>query len=344
MALPERIESVEQLDEVLSAPTPGVVEAMERLEGDLIVLGAAGKMGPTLTRMAKRASDEAGVKRRVTAVSRFSNPEVREALEAWGVETIACDLLDDAALQALPDAPNVVYMAGMKFGSTGNEPLTWAMNVYLPGRVAEKYRASRIAAFSTGNIYGLTPAVQGGSLETGALDPHGDYAQSCLGRERMFDHFSRVNGTPTTLIRLNYACELRYGVLVDLAKQVWAGETVDLSMGCMNVIWQGDANAMSLASLEDAASPPCVLNVAGPELLSVRQICGQFAERMDKEAHFTGEEATDALISNGQLGHERYGYPRVPVRRLLSWIADWVMQDGASLGKPTHFEVRDGKF
>ena len=340
----DSIRDVAHLEELLSEPTPGVIETMARLEGDLVVLGAAGKMGPTLARMARRASDLAGRSRRVFAVSRFSERDGETRLQRHGIETIRCDLLDPAELDALPDAPNVVYMAGMKFGSTGQEALTWAMNTYLPGMVSRKYRASRIAAFSTGNVYGLRPVHLGGSVESDSPDPVGEYAMSCLGRERILEHFSRTLVTPVSLLRLNYAVEMRYGVLVDLARRVLLGEPVDLGMGNVNVIWQADANAMALRSLDLASSPPLVLNLVGPELLSVRRICEEFGRLMEKEVTFTGTESPDALLSSGQLGHGLLGYPRVPVRHLLQWTADWVRRGGETSGKPTHFEARDGRF
>ncbi|MCC7493120.1 MAG: NAD-dependent epimerase/dehydratase family protein [Fimbriimonadaceae bacterium] len=344
MSLPAQIRDVAHLDELLSEPTPRVVETLGRLDGDLLILGAAGKMGPTLARMARRASDAAGVQRRVVAVSRFTNAAAEDEFRAHGVETIKCDLLADGALAALPDAPNVVYMAGMKFGSTGNEALTWAMNVYLPGLVASRYRTSRIVAFSTGNIYHLHPLSGGGAVESDPLNPFGDYAQSCLGRERMFDHFSRAHGTPTCLIRLNYATELRYGVLVDIARTVAAEQPFDVTMAAANCLWQADANAMSLAAFDLCAAPAVPLNVAGPELLSLRRVAQQFGELLGKEPFLTGTEASSALITNGQWGHRLFGYPRVGAQQMIHWIADWVQRGGASLGKPTHFEVRDGKF
>jgi len=341
---PERIENVDQLEELLSRPTDYLIDVLHRVSGDIIVLGVAGKMGITLARMAKRASDAAGTKRRIIGVARFSKPDQQPALEMHGVETVRADLLDQKQLDKLPDAPNVIYMPAMKFGSTGQEALTWAMNTYLAGMCAQRYAKSKIVAFSTGNVYGLNPIVLGGALEASELDPRGDYAQSCLGRERMFEHFSRVNLTPTALIRLNYATEMRYGVLVDVAQKVYGGEEIDPSMGAFNAIWQGDANAMSLACLAHVASPPFVINVAGPELLSLRRAAETFGAIMNKPPKFRGVEAPDALISNGQLGHRLFGYPRVPIQQLMSWIAQWVMSGGASLGKPTHFEARDGKY
>jgi nucleoside-diphosphate-sugar epimerase len=340
----EQIRNVEQLEELLSEPTQAAVDAMVRCPGDVLVLGVAGKMGPTLARMAKRASEAGRVRRRVIGVARFTRPEGQAELERHGVETIRCDLLDPVQLQKLPDAPNVVFMAGMKFGSAGQEAMTWAMNTYLPGRVCERFHKSRIVVFSTGNVYGLSPIVRGGSVESDELKPIGDYAMSCLGRERLFEHFSGTLDIPVSIIRLNYACELRYGVLVDLARKVWQEEEISLSMGMFNVIWQADANAMVLASLTRASSPPFVLNVTGPEMLGVRSVCEQFGRMMKKPVRFVGGESGDALLNNGQLGHRVMGYPRVSAQRMMQWIADWVMRGGASLGKPTHFEARDGKF
>jgi nucleoside-diphosphate-sugar epimerase len=338
------IGTVEELEDRLSEPTEAAVRAMKQIRGDIIVLGVAGKMGPTLARMAVRASERAGTNRRVIGVARFSDEHAQQNLDRYGVQTIRCDLLDRAQLDALPDAPNVVYMAAMKFGATGQEPRAWAMNAYLPGLVCEKFRRSRIVAFSTGNVYGLSPVSGGGSTETDALNPIGDYAMSCLGRERVFEHFSRTFGIPVSMIRLNYACELRYGVLLDLARKVWHGQTIDLSMGHMNVIWQGDANAMALASFDRVASPPLVLNLTGPEVLRVRDVCEQFARRMNREPRFSGVESHDALLSNASSAFELYGRPRVSVEEMIEWVADWVMSGGATLDKPTHFEVRDGKF
>jgi nucleoside-diphosphate-sugar epimerase len=338
------MQTIDQLDQALSDPPPYVVDAMKKLDGDLMVLGVAGKMGPTLARMAQRASEQAGVSRKIIGVARFSDPAERKKLDDWGIQTIRSDLLDETALAQLPDCPNVVYMAGMKFGSTGKEALTWAMNCFLPGRVAQKYSNSRIVAFSTGNVYGLTPLSGGGSLESDPPNPLGEYAISCLGRERMLEHFSRTLNIPTAIIRLNYACELRYGVLVDLAQRVWEGQTIDLAMGNFNVIWHGDANAMTLAAFGRAASPPFILNVSGPETLSVRRVCEQFAQLLDKPIRFEGTEAPQALLNNAKLSHSLYGYPRVSADQMIHWIADWTRQGGAVLGKPTHFEARDGKF
>ena len=332
------------LEELLSDPTEALLRTIGVLAGDMIVLGAGGKMGPTLARMAKRASAAAGVKRRVIGVSRFSSPQSEQRLAKWGVETIRCDLLDRSALATLPEAENVVYMAGMKFGSTGQEWRTWAMNAFLPGLVAERYRASRIAVFSTGNVYGLSHASRGGSREADALNPAGEYAMSCLGRERIFEHFSRANGTKMTILRLNYASELRYGVLLDTAQKVYSGRPVSLSMGYLNTIWQRDASAMSLASLAHASSPPNVLNITGPDTLSVRWLAEEFAARMGKSVAFEGAESEDALLNNANKAFALLGKPAVSVSQMLDWIADWVVRGGTTMAKPTHFEERAGRF
>lgn len=338
------IESTTDLDDRLSEPSPGVIETLARLPGDLMLLGVGGKMGPTLARMARRASDVAGVRRRVIGVARFSTPALEEQLQGHGVETIRCDLLDPAQLEQLPEVPHVVVMTGMKFGATGQAALTWAMNVLLPGMICRKFRHSRIVAFSTGNVYGLTPVRLGGSLESDPLQPMGEYSQSALGRERIFEHFGQTLGIPLVLLRLNYATELRYGVLVDIARSVWAGEPVPLGMGHLNALWQGDANAWSLQSFDLAASPPCVLNLAGPELLSVRRAAELFGQLLGRPVSFTGSEADEALLSNSQRAVRLFGYPRVGPMQMIEWIADWVRRGGANLGKPTHFEVRDGKY
>ena len=338
------IQDVTQLEELLSEPTEGVVRTLGSLEGDIVILGVAGKMGPTLARMAKRALETIGVKRRVIGVSRFSSPSLEDLLQAWGVETVRCDLLDPAALARLPGGANIVFMAGMKFGSTGQEWLTWAINSFLPGIVANRYRDSRIAVFSTGNVYGLSPVAGGGSREEDALNPSGEYAMSCVGRERIFEHFSRANQTKMTILRLNYASELRYGVLLDIAQRVNAGQPVSLSMGYLNTIWQADASAMSLESLRFATTPPTVINLTGPELLSVRGVAEEFGKKLGKPVCFEGTESGDALLSNARKSYELFGRPRVCAQQIIDWIADWVRKGGSTLAKPTHFEERAGHF
>lgn len=341
---PTSIQDVAQLEDLLSDPTEGVVRTLSRLDGDVLILGVAGKMGPTLARMAKRASVAAGVKRRVIGVSRFSSPSLENQLQSCGVETVRCDLLDPASLAKLPDSTNVVFMAGMKFGCTGQEWLTWAINSFLPGLVADRYRDSRIVVFSTGNVYGLSPVPRGGSREEDALNPSGEYAMSCVGRERIFEHFSRANQTKMAILRLNYASELRYGVLLDIAQRVNAGQPVSLSMGYLNTIWQADASAMSLESLRCASSPPNVINVTGPELISVRSVAEEFGKKFDKPVRFEGTESSDALLSNAAKSYELFGRPRLSARQVIDWIAYWVRSGGTTLAKRTHFEERAGHF
>lgn len=336
--------SLPSLEAALSAPSSAVIEQFAKLEGDLIFLGVAGKMGPSLARMAKRASDLAGKPRRIMGVSRFRDPSARQQLEADGIETLECDLLDAAAVAKLPDAPHVIYLAGMKFGATGNQPLTWAMNTHLPSIICQRYRHSRIAAFSTGNIYGLRPVDTGGAKESDAPNPLGEYAMSCLGRERMFEHFSITLGIPVVLIRLNYACDLRYGVMVDIAQKVWRGEPVDISMSWFNTIWQGDANAYSLLALDLASSPATHLNLTGPATLRVRDVAERFARRWQKRVSFTGAEAPDALLNDASFCFEKFGPPQLSEDELLIKVAEWIEQDGELLDKPTHFESRDGSF
>lgn len=341
---PREFRDTEQLDEFLSTPSPSAIDGLRRAPGDVVILGVGGKMGYTLARMARRAADEAGSPRRIIGVSRFQNRRLPAVLEAAGVEVIPGDLLDRDFAGRLPDAPNVIFMAGMKFGSTGQEPLTWAMNTHLPAIACERYRGARIAAFSTGNVYGLVPVRGGGSMEMDRPAPVGEYAMSCLGRERMFEYFSLRDGNPTTLIRLNYATELRYGVLVDIGLQVYRGAPVDLSMSYVNVIWQGDACALVLAALPDGTSPARPLNVAGAEILCVRDVANRFGELFGREVEFCGDPGEDALINNGSMVHRQYGSPSVPVSRMLPWIADWIARGGELLGKPTHFESRSGRF
>ncbi len=336
--------STGQLDDLLSEPDERVVQTMRQISGDVILLGVGGKMGPTLARMVKRASDRAGITRQVIGVSRFSSRNLQKRLESWGVRTIACDLLDENAIESLPDAENVLSMLGYKFGTTDQPSLTWAINCYLPAVISRRYRESRIAAFSSGNVYGTVDVAAGGSLETDPPRPVGEYAVSVLGRERIYDYFSRALQIPISLLRLNYATELRYGVLVDLARKVFEGVPVDLRMGYVNVIWQRDANAMAINSLAHAASPPRILNIAGRELLRVGDVCNQFASIMKRPANFCGQEAGDALLSDARVSYPLLGEPSKSAAEMIRWTAQWVMQGGESLGKPTHFENRDGSF
>jgi nucleoside-diphosphate-sugar epimerase len=333
-----------ELEDVLSRPSEADRAALRALEGDLLILGVAGKMGPSLARRARRAADEAGVSKRIIGAARFSTPGLREQLESWGVEAVAADLLDPRQLAALPDVPNVVYMAARKFGSTGDEPLTWAMNTYLPGRVAERYRHARIVAFSTGNVYPLVPVGSGGATEKTPPDPVGEYGITALGRERMFHYFSGLHDTPVTLLRLNYAIDLRYGVLLDIGTKVFERRPIDLHMGHVNVIWQGDANSVCLRSFAIANSPPEILNLTGPETLSVRWIASRFGEIFGIEPSFRGAESDTALLSNAARCHRLFGYPSVTAEEMIEWVAKWIGMGGPTLDKPTYFEVRDGRF
>jgi nucleoside-diphosphate-sugar epimerase len=338
------INTEDELIRLLTKPSAADIEAAAKLDGDLILLGAGGKMGPTLALRARRAAEAAGVKRRIIAVSRFTSESAQQELVSGGVEIISCDLLDRAALASLPDVENVIYLAGRKFGSTGGEAHTWAMNVHLAALVAERFRESKIVAFSSGNVYPFVPVTSGGATESTPPGPVGEYAQSVLGRERMFEYFSGVYGIPTVLLRLNYAAELRYGVLLDLGNKVFAREPVDVTPGMVNVIWQGDANSICLRSFGFCQSPPAVLNLTGPEILSVRQIATRFGELFSVAPTFTGVESNTALLNNAARCHRLFGYPSVSVEQMIAWTAHWIGLGGSTHAKPTHFEVRDGKF
>jgi nucleoside-diphosphate-sugar epimerase len=338
------IETEAQVEDLQSRPSDEDIEAMRAIGGDVLILGAGGKMGPTLAMRTLRAMRAAGQRHRVIAVARFSNPELIARMQSEGVETIACDMLEPGALTRLPDAPNVIFMAAMKFGTVGAAHMTWAMNTYLPGLVAERFRASRIVAFSTGNVYPLVPVTGGGATEHTPPGPVGEYAQSALGRERMFEYVSNTYGTPVVLLRLNYANELRYGVLLDIGRKVYERRPVDVSMGMVNVIWQGDANSMCLRSFDHAQSPPLVLNITGPETLSVRYLANAFGRRFGVDPVIEGVEAPTALLSNASRAIELFGYPRVTFGQMFEWVAAWIEAGGKTHGKPTHFETRDGRF
>lgn len=333
-----------QLESYLSEPTDEVIKAIAALEGDILILGVGGKMGPTLAKQAKRAIELAGIDKKVIGVSRFSTQGLRKDLHEAGIETIAADLLSEDYLQNLPNIQNVILMAGRKFGSTGNEHLTWAMNGYMPGRVAEKFKDSRLVVFSTGNVYPLTPVSHGGATECLPVAPIGEYAQSCLSRERICTYFSLQYGTPMAILRLNYAIDLRYGILLDIAEKVYAEESISLKMGNVNVIWQGDANAIALRAFTHCQSPPLILNVTGPEIVSIRYLASRFGTFFNKSPNFEGQEAETALLSNASQCHRLFGYPRVSLEQMIEWVAEWVRIGGTTLQKPTHFEVRDGKF
>lgn len=331
------IESTIDLEDELSRPTDADCACLERLDGNILILGASGKMGPSLARLCRRAADAAGKPRRVIAVSR------REVAEP-GVESISCDLLDRDQVARLPECPNVLYLAGRKFGSSGRPDLTWAMNSLVPGFVAGRFRRSRIVVFSTGNVYPLRDPSTGGSRETDAPAPAGEYAQSCLGRERIFEYYSREHGLRCVLFRLNYAVDLRYGVLVDIAKKVYAGEPVDLAVPAFNVIWQRDANSYALRSLELCEAPPKILNITGPEICTVRTAAEFFSARFQRPCRFQGLEGPTALLSDASVGNALLGPPDVSLDGLMNLVAEWVQAGGESLDKPTRFEVADGSF
>lgn len=333
---------VAELEADLSAPGESDASLMRRLDGDILVLGAGGKMGPTLARLAREAS--AGSSRRVIAVARFSDQRVRARLDSWGVRTIRADLLARRDVEALPDAPNVVFMAGQKFGTSARPSRTWAANAYMPSLVAERFARSRIVVFSSGNVYPLCDAAGPGPAETAPVGPVGEYAQSVLGRERIFEHFSESRGTAVAIMRLNYAVEPRYGVLRDLADKIAAGSPVDLRMGYVNVIWQRDANSIALRLLERCASPAFILNVTGPQRLSVRSLAERIGRALGAEARFKGSEAPTALLSDASLCASLFGPPPVGIDEMIERVARWVRRGGAGLGKPTHFEERGGRF
>lgn len=338
------INNVHELDLKLSQPSQALMEDLKKLEGDILILGLGGKMGPSLATLALNAINEAGLSKSVIGVSRFSNKKMQEDLQSAGVETIAGDLLDDAFLSSLPDCKNVIYMAGNKFGTAGNEHFTWAMNAYLPGRVAEKYKNSRIVVFSSGNIYPFLPNDSKGANEQVPPAPIGEYAQSCLGRERVFEHFSIKNETPMLIYRLNYALDLRYGVLIEIAKSVFEGKPIDLTTGYANIIWQGDANGFALRSLLHCAVPAKKLNITGPEIISIQWLGNRFGELMDREVKFVGEPAPTALLNDASHSFELFGKPQTELHQIIDWTAKWVVAGGEELNKPTHFQERQGNF
>lgn len=336
--------SEDQLEEALSRPGPELVKLFSSLDGDIMLLGVAGKMGVSMAHMAKRTVKESKMERRVIGVSRFSDPQAKSYLEELGVEVIQGDLLDQNFLDGLPEIKNIVYLAGMKFGTEGNQSFTWAMNAYLPGLVAERFKESRIVALSTGCVYPLVTPESGGSKETDNAEPVGEYAQSCLGRERLFEYGSIKNGTSSVLIRLNYAVEMRYGVLVDIATKVYNGIPVDVTMGYVNLIWQGDANDRILRALTYCDSPVNYLNISGNDTLSVASLAQKFGELMGVPVTLEGKEAASALLSNVTKSDELLGTSKVAIDDVIQWTAKWIMDDQRLLGKATHFEVRDGKY
>jgi len=342
--LPPAVQDESHLEDLLARPSPADVDFARTLSGDVLVLGAGGKMGPSLARRVRRAIEKAGVRRRVLAASRFSDPALPAALARDGIDALACDLLDPEQVARLPRVTNVLYLAGRKFGSTDRPDLTWAHNVVVPMHVARHFEKARIVVFSSGNVYPLSPRTSSGSTETDATGPVGEYAQSCLGRERVFEYFAREQGTPCLLFRLFYAVDLRYGTIVDIARHVLAGEPIDLQVGRVNAIWQGDANSYAFRSLDLCAVPARPLVVTGPSPVSVREVAERFAARYDRPVRFAGEEGPLALLGDPSECLSRLGPPEVPLDRLIEWTAAWVEQGGRSLGKPTKFERTDGRF
>lgn len=333
-----------KLDALLTTPSSRLIADMRKIEGDIIFLGAGGKMGPGLCVLAKRAAKEAGSKSKITAVSRFTDPAALDFLKENGVETISADLLEQGVLEKLPEAPNVIFMAGRKFGTNGREYMTWALNTWLPSRVAERYKNSRIVVFSTGNVYPLSHISSGGALETAKTVPAGEYAMSCLGRERMFEYGARTFGTKIVIYRLSYAVDLRYGVLFDIAEKVNSKIPVSLQMPVFNCIWQGDANETAIRSLCHASSDVFYLNVSGPETVSVYATAKKFGELLGKEALFCGESADASLFCDTGKMADLFGYPLMPLETMIKWQADWILSGGRSLEKPTHFEQRKGDY
>jgi nucleoside-diphosphate-sugar epimerase len=332
------------LEDLLSEPTPELAAAFARIKGDILVLGVSGKMGPSLARLARRATDDANGSHRIIGAARFANAATRDALERDGVEAITCDLFDRSAIDRLPDAANIIYMAGRKFGTSGDQAATWATNAYLPGVVAERFAGSRIVAFSTGNVYPLSSVQGNGPVESDPVGPIGEYAQAALARERVFEFFSRRNSTPMAILRLNYAIEPRYGVLRDIADKVYRGENVDVAMGYANMIWQRDANAIALRALEHCATPPLVLNVTGRPAQSIRDVATRLGRRLGREPAILGAEGETALLSDAARCEELFGTAPTSIDQMIDYVAGWVAGNGRSLNLPTHFEEREGRF
>lgn len=334
----------EKLDELLTTPSQALIDDMKKIKGDIMVLGAGGKMGPTLCILAKKAIEQAGIEKRVIAVSRFSDPIATELLHKHQVETISCDLLDTVQLRALPETENVIYMAGRKFGTDGSEWKTWAMNATLPAFVAEKFQGSNILVFSSGNIYPIVPLSSGGCSEEDPVGPVGEYTMSCLARERAFEYAANHYGTNIFIYRLNFAVDLRYGVLYDMADKIMRGEPISIATPVLNCIWQGSANEIALRGLLHASSPAKIMNVTGPETISIQKAANLLGSVLGKEPIFEGEPGNDAYLNDSAEAMETFGYPSVSIRTLIRWQAEWILDGGRALGKPTHFEERKGSY
>ena len=338
--LPDTIADIAALDDLLCRPSQALIDELAKVEGDIMILGVAGKMGPTLAGLAKAALPD----RRIIGVARFSDPRVKDWLQSRGIETVNCDLLDEAALRLLPQVPNIVFMAGRKFGAEGDLSLTWAMNAHVPALVAQAFPRARIVAFSTGCVYPFVPVDGKGADESVAPNPPGEYAQSCVGRERMFEYFSRKYSTPGRLFRLNYAIDMRYGVLYDIASKVLQGTPIDVSLGHVNFIWQGDAAAQALRCLAHCETPTSPINVSGHEILRVRDLAEKLGALLKREPVIAGSEQPTAWLTDTAQAVKLFGLPMVDTERLIAWTADWVARSMPSLGKPTKYEVRDGRY
>lgn len=343
-ASPEIIRDEAELDAVLTQPSPTLRDFISQVNSPLVILGAGGKMGPTLAVLAKHAADLAGHPLEVIAISRYSNAATRHWLENNGVQTYTADLGESSTWGELPDSENVIYLVGQKFGTEENPGLTWAMNTLVPAYAAERYRDAKLVALSTGCVYPLVSVDSGGATEATPPEPLGEYASACLARERLFEYQANRHGTAMTLIRLNYAIDLRYGVLHDIAQKIYQGNPIDLAMGHFNCIWQGDANERILRALGHCSNPPQPLNITAPGTLSVREIANRLGQLIDSEPKFTGEETPTSWLNNPARSTELFGEPTTKLETLLRWTAHWTLNQGRSLGKPTHFEVRDGKY
>lgn len=336
--------TLQELEQRFTEPSADLIEDIKKIEGDILLLGIGGKMGPSMGKLAVRAAQAAGVNKRIIGVSRFSDLRTKTELEEAGIETISCDLLEDESLQRLPDADHVIYLAGHKFGTSGNESFTWAMNAYLPGRVADRYKKSNIVALSSGNVLPFVSPVSGGASEDTIPEPIGEYAQSCLGRERILTYFSKKNHTNMLIYRLNYAVDFRYGVVMEIAKSVLRGKPIDLSTAMVNVIWQGDANEIALRSLLHTSNPARILNVTGPETIGIVWLANEFGRLFDIEPIFVNEPARTALLNNASDCHRLFGYPKLSIREIIDITASWLRLGGEEWNKETHFQERGGKF